>query len=263
MDYDAGWNILYLHALSAYICLNVAYCFPESWDPAAGRTDSKDYRHTRSYQSMLRNCTVPGTTSEIVTYPHRKFFGTASDQFHHLQPRVADTERWLNKLDVDNKSGDIKQSHYGLLPFDDFLTLENASLQYIPNASDVDAVQSILLRQLPPELVLPIMDLAAYKPKRALIIPHDPLHLSNRKELDEYLELCWQIMVRCQMIAKEIDLEIGGGWKSLVSYWICTLWEVKNCESANLWRYDYDRGVYEFIGASVSDTEIERQENVT
>jgi hypothetical protein len=264
MDYDAGWDMLYKHALTAYLCLNIAHCFPESWDPAVGRTGVKDYRHTKSYQFMLRDCTAPGTTSEIVSYPHREFFGIAPDQFNQTQPVVADKKRWINKLDIDLKRGTIKQSHYGLLPIDDFLTLENASLQYLPNASDVDAVQSILLRHLPPELVLPIMDLAEYKPRRALTIPDDPLHPSNRKELDGYLEHCWQIMVRCQMMSKEIGLDVGGGWKSLVSHRICALWEGKKCKSANLWHYDYDRRVQEFIGAwSQTGAEIQQRGNVT
>jgi hypothetical protein len=265
MDHDVGWNLLYTHALSAYLCLNIAYCFPDSWDPAGGRTDVKDYRHTTSYQFMLRECTAPGTTSEIVSYPHRQFFGIAPDQFNQVQPKVADQKRWINKLDIDPKWGTIKQSHYGLLPIDDFLTLENASLQYKPPASDVDAVQSILLRQLPPELVFPIMDLAGYKPKRALTIPDDPLHPSNRKELDEYLEHCWQIMVRCQMMSKEIDVDVGqgDGWKSLVSWRVCVLWENKDCGSAFLWHFDNDRG-QEFIGAwSQTGAEIQREENVT
>lgn len=183
-----------------------------------------------------------------------------------MQPNVADKNRWINKLDVDPEWGTIKQSHYGLLPIDDFLTLENASLPYMPNASDVDAVRSILLQHLPLELVLPIMDLAGYRPKRALTIPDDPLHPSNRKELDEYLEHCWQIMVRCQMMSKEIDVDVGegDGWKSLVSNWICILWEVKDCESATLWHYDYDRGVHEFIGDwSQTGPEIQQGEFVT
>jgi hypothetical protein len=93
MDYDAGWNMLYTLPLSAYLCLNIAYCFPESWDPAVGRTDVKDYRHTKSYQIMLRDCTAPGTASEIVSYPHREFFGIAHDQFNQVQPKLADKKR--------------------------------------------------------------------------------------------------------------------------------------------------------------------------
>ncbi|KAF3388318.1 hypothetical protein F1880_004202 [Penicillium rolfsii] len=250
MDYDAGWDMLYKHALSVYLCLNIAYCFPESWDPAVDRTDVKDYRHTRSYHSMLRNCTVPGTISEIVSYPHREFFGIAPEQFDQMQPTVADKERWINKLDIDPNSGILKQNYFGLLPINYFLTLENASLSYLPNTSDVDAVQGLLLGYLPPELVLAIMNLAGYTPKRALTIPDDPLHPLNRGELDKHLELCWQIMVRCQMMSKEIGIDVEEGrWKNLVSHQICALWEVRECECATLWHYDYDRGVHGFMGA--------------
>lgn len=64
----------------------------------------------------------------------------------------------------------------------------------MPSASDVGAVQTVLLRYLPLELALLIMEMVGYKPKRALTILHDPLHPSNRKALDDYLKQCWQIL---------------------------------------------------------------------
>lgn len=262
MEYDAGWDMLYKHALSAYLCLNVTYCFPEVWDETAGRTNRKDYRHMKSYQYILRDCTAPRTTSEIVTYPHRWFFGIAPDQFHAMGPTVADKERWLDKLDIDSQNAKLKKDHYGLLPFDDFLTLENPTLEYMPSTSDVSAVQHVLLRYLPIELVLPIMEMAGYKPKRALTISHDPLHPSNRMALDEYLENCWQILVRFEMLAKEMDHKIADaeGWQRLISSRICLLWEAKKCEGAELLHYVYERRAYEFIGAYVPDFENQAQE---
>ncbi|KAJ5380163.1 uncharacterized protein N7496_002591 [Penicillium cataractarum] len=225
MRYETGWRMLHEHALSAYLSLNTIYCLPEYWDPAAGGTPGKDYRSTRSYQSMLRGCTALGKTSEIVNYPHRNFFGIAPDQFHAMGPRVADKQRWLNKLDFDSQSGTIKKNHYGVLPFDDFITLENPKPQHIPNASDVTTVQGILLRHLPFELVLLIMERARYTDRRALTIPHDPLHPLNRQALDAYLEHCWQILVRCRMLAKETH-PYRGTWDFRIKEGIRKLWVV-------------------------------------
>lgn len=248
--------MLYKHALSAYICLNVAYCFPELWDEAAGRTKEKDYRNTKAYQHMLRDCTTPGSASEVVTYPHRWFFGIDLDRFDSYKPTVADKQRWLDKLEINSQTGRIKGEHYGLLPFDDFLILENPTLEFMPSTSDVGAIQTILLRYLPIELVLLIMEMAGYKPKRALTIPHDPLHPSNRKALDDYLKQCWQILVRCEMLAQEIDHRIADaeGWPDPVYRTIVRFWENEECEIAGL--LDYEQlPAFEFKGAHVPDTE--------
>lgn len=61
------------------------------------------------------------------------------------------------------------------------------------------------------ELALNVMELAGYEPKRRLNNPHDPLYPCNRKELAQYLKYCWQILVRCDMMAKALDIEIP--WK--------------------------------------------------
>ena len=52
------------------------------------------------------------------------------------------------------------------------------------------------------ELVMIIMEFADYKPRRTLEVPHDPLHPTNRKALDQYLEHCWQSILWCDMMMK-------------------------------------------------------------
>ncbi|KAJ5377006.1 hypothetical protein N7509_013892 [Penicillium cosmopolitanum] len=51
--HDLGWEELCRQMLSVYVSLNVAYCFPETWDSASGRTEEKDYRNARFYQQTL------------------------------------------------------------------------------------------------------------------------------------------------------------------------------------------------------------------
>lgn len=113
--------MLYEHALSAYLCLNVAYCFPELWDEAAGRTKEEDYRHTKAYQHMLRDCAAPGSASEGVTYPHRWFFGTDPDRFDSYKPTVADKHRWLDKLDIHSQREESGETITDYCPWTIFL----------------------------------------------------------------------------------------------------------------------------------------------
>lgn len=62
--------------LSVYVSLNVAYCFPETWDSASGRTEEKDYRNARFYQQTLIESGAKD--QDLRTYPHMQFFGMQS-----------------------------------------------------------------------------------------------------------------------------------------------------------------------------------------
>jgi hypothetical protein len=59
------------------------------------------------------------------------------------------------------------------------------------------------------------MDLAGYEPRRRLRIEHDPLHPENCEALGQYLKYCWQIIVRCDMMAREIGMDIP--WHDVIS----------------------------------------------
>lgn len=204
---------------------------------------------------MLRYCTTPGSASEVVTYPHRWFFGIDPDRFDSYEPTVADKQRWLDELDVNSQTGSIGGDHYGLLPWDDFLILENPTLEFMPSMSNVGTVQTLLLRYLPIELALLIMEMAGYKPKRALTIPHDPLNPSNRKALDDYLEQCWQILVRCEMLAQETDHRIAdAGWPGPICHTIARLWENDECQSAELLDYG-QQATFKSKGAPFPESE--------
>lgn len=200
-------------ALLTYIALNVALCFPEICDPTAGRTDETDYRHTAFYQYMLRK-TTESYDAEATSYPHQRFFGIPRG--HFCEGSVYDIEKNIDQNHWLHQTECIKCGHYGLLSFDEFLNLEGPfpSDQYQPLESDVESVRQELLSQdLPPELVLMIMNFADYKAKRVLKVPHDPLHPANKAELDRYLDQCWQIIVACDIL----DHELGGNlidWQS-------------------------------------------------
>lgn len=128
--------------------------------------------------------------------------------------------------------------------------MENESVGYQPHPSDIPLVRQILCRQgLPLELAMEIMEFAEYEPKRRLLTPHDPFHPSNREELEQYLEYCWQILVRCDVIAKAVDLEIP--YADLVSNCMVELWSTQQCGYDKWWklsrRYVYGDTPYEFI----------------
>jgi hypothetical protein len=181
------------------------------WDPASGKTDEKDYRNTGLYQRMLRGCTESWKSSDVITYPHRQFFGIADSQFPGAKPLRSNTAHWLHWAQRTNNSVEL----YGRVPIEEFLSLDN-SISYQPAVSDVDSVRWILCKKgLPVELTMDIMELAGYEPKRRLAIPHDPFHPSNRDELSRYLTYCWQIIVRCDMMRKALGMEIQ--WQAFVA----------------------------------------------
>lgn len=177
-------------AMLPYMCLNVIYCFPETWDPASGRTDERDYRQMRMYQYMLKTCTMSGVTADVATHPHRQFFGIADYQFHRTL------------------------EFCGKLSFKDFLNSDNMT-ETKAVRSDIPRVQQILhSKGLPMELVLDIMEMAEYAPVGRLQVPHDPFHRDNRGELAKYLKYCWELLVRCDMMAGALGMEIP--WKDLM-----------------------------------------------
>lgn len=205
----------------AYICLNTIQCFPKLWDRASGKIEKSDYRNSRTYQLLVKTLTQPGDSySAVVTYPHRRFFGIGEDHDHVYRKHV-----------------------YGREPFHRFLALE-CLIEDEHSILDTDQVRSMLcFKGLPVELALDIMEFADYTPKRRLNVPHDPFHPSNRNELDRYIKYCWQLLVRCDMMARELDMKIN--WEDQVTYCICQLWEARDLYNRILVRrLDDDRVVF-------------------
>jgi hypothetical protein len=100
--------------------------------------------------------------------------------------------------------------------------------------SDTSRVKGILCEMgLPVELALDIMELAGYERKRRLKIEHDPLHLENREELAQYLKNCWQILIRCDMMASEVVLDIP--WYDEVAGCSVDLIDSKDCKLRKKW----------------------------
>lgn len=93
---------------------------------------------------------------------------------------------------------------------------------------------------LPVELAVEIMALAEYEPSRRLKVPHDPFHRDNRKELVEYLKYCWQVLVRCDMMARALDIVIP--WVGLVTQCIVQLWACKACDGKKWYRLSWHEG---------------------
>jgi hypothetical protein len=198
------------------------------WDYASGKTTEIDYRNSKFYQYTLRTCTGTGHTSDVSTYPHRQFFGISDNQFggEYCYPKVR-TTHWLRWTEVKNNQNvryPRRADHYGKVPIDEFLTLENETLPgHQPGLSDMALVRDILYRKgLPAELVLDIMEFAGYEPVGRLNEPHDPFHLSNRKELARYLTYCWQLLVHCDMMAKALGMKIP--WQELLGNCIVDFW---------------------------------------
>ena len=227
--------------LSVYICLNTAYCFPEIWDFASGRTEEKDYRNAKFYQKTLIESGARDW--DLRTYPHAQFFGMQS--CHHPAENTG-KGHWLLNEDLNkhrredgrkgrfDQWGYFKQDNlagpYGRVPIREFLTFNRPEdCSYAASFSEVDKVRSILCSMgLSVELALEIMKFANYKtPKSKLDPPHDPLHPANREALGQYLKYCWKTLVLCYTMATEIgmdpldrmehaDGDEGINWKNLV-----------------------------------------------
>jgi hypothetical protein len=206
--------------LSVYICLNIAYCFPETWDSASGRTEEKDYRNAKFYQKTLIES---GARSwDLRTYPHLQFFGMQSceraeentgkgehwlldEEFNKAKRECLRKYGWLDRWKKDNLAGP-----YGRVPIREILRVwRPGGLWYAPSFSEVDEVRSMLCSMgLPAELALEIMKFADYKsPKGKLDPPHDPLHPMNREALGQYLKYCWKTLVLCYTMATEIGMD--------------------------------------------------------
>lgn len=199
-----GWAFVPRLALKAYLGLNLILCFPALWDNGSGRSGESDYRRTACYQRTVRDCTKAELSHNIAALPHRQFFGVPEKQFGWYAISRQDRKHaYLFDKDV------VKGGYpYGVLPYMDFLGLET-EVVHMPSVSDVMHVRWCLCSlALPMELVTEIMDLAGYRPARRLQVPHDPLHPANRKELRRYLNFCFRILVRCDVISRWLDGEI-------------------------------------------------------
>ncbi|PYH79592.1 hypothetical protein BO82DRAFT_385083 [Aspergillus uvarum CBS 121591] len=241
MTPDRGWDKLFAGALQMYLTLNILHSIPSLWDPAsrqaANKERSVEYRNTRIYQRTLRRWTFEGSSNEVAQHLHRQFFGL--DDHFHWQTQVARYRRepgflplleattevrgarlgWLNDADRPSEtaaSGPTliltnRTFPYGQVPFEVFLNCGKKAV-YRPRLTDVARVEGYLRVRggLPQELVQQITGLAEYDGQHArrLPVPHDPLHHANRAELRDYLTQCWQVMVRCNMLAQEVGRKI-------------------------------------------------------
>jgi hypothetical protein len=163
-------------------------------------------------------CTYRAGISDVELFPHRQFFGIADSQFD-LFSSLHDEERWGKKFTRYNFQQNFP---YGIMPIEDILQLEQI-VGYQPKPSDIAQVQLVLSSKgLPLELVLTILDFAEYTPTRRLEILHDAPHPGNRDELRKYLTFCWQLMLRCEVMARALGSAID--WKKLVSNIIMEFW---------------------------------------
>ncbi|CAI7590724.1 unnamed protein product [Penicillium pancosmium] len=264
--HDLGWEQICRQMLSVYICLNIAYCFPETWDSASGRSEERDYRNARFYQqTLIESC---AKNQDLRMYPHIQFFGMQSCE--RLKENTGKGEHWLLDEGINKhiSEGGKKSSFprwmssakygpagpYGRVPIREFLSLwRPEGCSYVASSSEIDKVRSMLCSKgLPMELALEIMKFADYKtPKSKLDPPHDPLHPANREALGQYLKYCWKTLVLCYTMATEIGMDPLDrmdqsdrsnkiNWKNLVGDAIIDLFDHRKDRRYD-WRYEFSR----------------------
>ena len=225
---DLGWEHICQLALDAHICLNLIYCFPETWNSPDFL--SKDYRHTHLYQRLIRNCTGFGRTCDLATHPHRQFFGIEENQFKDWPrtPRLRDPVR-LRKL--NHKS----------LPYEEFLASEKLVDTWQPTKEEVVEVRDALFSlKLPMEIVDEILERASYSHTHRLPVSHHPFHPDNREELAKYLKYCWQLVVRCEILGRALGMEIA--WSEMVGRSLRKVLRC-GCRLPRWWNWEFeDRG---------------------
>ncbi|KAF2016004.1 hypothetical protein BU24DRAFT_480717 [Aaosphaeria arxii CBS 175.79] len=232
-SYGYGLRRLVDAALRAYIFFNVIFLMPELYDSPtreafiekevkAGRTKLRkadfDYRLTAAYQHVvLWNTGVPFglPRHDVHTHPHREFFGI---------PRGMFVFEW----------GDCSEKHWkkeriGTKRLEN-LTKKEFNNVYVASNADIAVVDGLLRRKgLPTELILQVLEAAEYVPVGRTHIRDDPLHKVNAKELKKYLNYCWLLLIRFDMICKESGSWLD--WETLVTEALYTLFNLSGLRS--------------------------------
>jgi hypothetical protein len=212
-----GWSEVMRCALTSYICLNVFYLKPETHSGASEinlRTNNKeDYRWTASYQKMLVRCTTQNHGYDIHTYPHREFFGVPRQRF------------FSHDWSCHSGYGRIPPSVFCIPKYSECRKgLARASQIYVPMTGEISVVDQYLRQKgLPAELSIQVLELADYGGlTRRLAVADDPLHPQNHLDLRKYLTYCWQLLLRYDILMKEIGRSIN--WEEEVTQCIYELW---------------------------------------
>ena len=225
-----GWLELVRKALMVYVCLNVFFAKGETHDPSMHQQslsttayarrpiplhNESDYRSTYAYQLMLIHCTRSQTHDDTETYPHRNFFGLPSGPLRSSEDLL------------------------GLLTPEQFKCTKLRS-SYVPLREDIPLVFNYLGQKgLPVELSLQVLQYAHYVPVRRPPIADNPLHRNNSSELRRYLNYCWKLLVRSDMLTKASGSRID--WTSEITTCIWNLWGAGN---RSMICTDSDHGLY-------------------
>ena len=235
---ERGWEKMYKLALRAYLVLNIAYLFPSTWDAASGRTPAVDYRNTELYQRMFVQCTLSKGESEVVRFPHRQFFGVRDGDITktHMPKRIA----WF-----DPQTG----LPCATVPFPRFVDgafrgwSHTASPGLAPSTTVINHVGTLLrIKGLPGEIIHEILELADLKLRgRLAVMPNNPLHPENWREMIKYLTYCWVLLVRCDVLAREVGGTID--WHDEI---ISLLSELSSAHGREWCTYDADERTWRF-----------------
>lgn len=221
-----GWGELMRSTLMSYICLNVSFLKPETYDATARaaylkeehrnpptKPEDLDYRKAEGYERMLKRCTARAAYS-VHLYPHQEFFGVGPDG--------SVDQNWRDS----NPTMPVLETHY--------------LHEYMPLRSDIPVVTRYLQQKgLPLELALEVLDHAEYIPRRRLPIADDPLHPENSEELRKYLKYCWKLLVWCNVVAEGTGKKIN--WVYEITQCILDLWGVDELKRRTIHYYVIDR----------------------
>ncbi|CAH0027036.1 unnamed protein product [Clonostachys rhizophaga] len=206
---DNEWAFIANHALWSFITLNLMSWLKRASTSGVGHPNNQNvYRDTEAYQEMVFERTR-FRCWPLAQYQHMFFFGIAGQQFHEWGG-LHDETKWKRALDLWGIDYLRYRPLLGYGTYEDFLDCQGKKLPENTHhtATEISQLRSDLVTrtQLPNELIDRVLEEGEYDtPTRLLQIPHDPLHPANRKELHKYLEECWALLVRSEILVRALN----------------------------------------------------------
>lgn len=187
--------------------------------------------------------------TDIAGLPHRHFFGIAAHEslWSPDWPREVFSRTGLPTATVPFPVFmGVKSRYMALDDQEQHEKVENAKNNkdkekqriLAPGLEVINIVGRMFYKKgLPLELIRMVLVYADLEPRgRLLSMPTNPLHKDNRVELSKYLGYCWQLFVRCNVMAKALGMDID--WH----YEIMTILTKRlgTAGRRRWWKHEYD-----------------------
>lgn len=172
---------------------------------------------------MLEVCLSHEALTQVPMQPHYDFFSIHGSEFGQPYRRTYNEERaekaaWEDaggKLcycdsagGMANKCFDPNEFKCGMMDIEKFMNRHSKSVISIPPPSTTIELARFGLasKGLPRELVENVLRFAGFirTDKSQLRVPHHPFHPDNKAQLTNYLDECWQLVIRTATVCHHV-----------------------------------------------------------